>query len=113
VRNAVALQITRAIAQKPTSDIHVGSGWIIQLDRILQRWVGVRENFVNNDTGNRQVIRVTGRGRSREIDNVRRTIRQTTLRHAIGLDAEIHYVNQVGDQIVETKSFAGAIQAEI
>ncbi len=70
IRDAVLLQIILRVAYKPAADVQAGGSWIVKLDGVLKRQVGVRQHFIDHGICERQVIAFAGRGRDSETDQI-------------------------------------------
>src|SRR5437868_2613495 len=71
VRDPIFLEVLPGITEKPAADIRGGEAGVVKLEGILQRQVGMREDFVDDNVRERQIIAL-GRGSRRgETDEVR------------------------------------------
>lgn len=72
-------QSVLAIAQIPTADVHGSGAQVVQLDRIFEGLITVREHFVDDDVAERKEVRVSWRLRGREADDRRLAVRKAAL----------------------------------
>ena len=93
VRNAELPQIIPAVTQEPAADVDLLGREILQLDRVLQRQIRMGQRLAQRHAKQGAVVGFARRRGIRETHDVRRAVRESSLRHFLLLRAEAHDVH--------------------
>ena len=112
IGDGILLQVRLLVAQEPAGEAHACGVGVQNFNRVLQRRVGVRQQFVDHHVGQRQPVRIAETFAGREIHDARRAVGEAALRHAGCLSAEGHAVDERAVGLRESDSLAARRQAE-